>query len=217
MAFEDVIFPMDIAVGLQAGPRRDIEIQTSRSGREFRNQPAADSRRRYVATVPTSVQSANDALLNHWEGRRGPLKSFPLYDPGDHKSCAATASIAATDQTIGTGDGATTAFQLVKLYESAGPNPYSRIIWHPIVAGVLVALDGVPQGSGWTVSRTTGIVTFSVAPSAAVVVTAGFQFHTTVRYDGMELLGTNIAGALNDDGTLLVEYTDVNMIEVLGE
>ncbi len=48
---------------------------------------------------------------------------------------------------------------------------------------VRIALDGVDQPSGWSVNTTTGVVTFSSAPSAGVAVTAGFEFDVPVRFD----------------------------------
>jgi uncharacterized protein (TIGR02217 family) len=48
---------------------------------------------------------------------------------------------------------------------------------------VRIGVNGVEQTSGWTVDTTTGIVTFSVAPTNTHPVTAGFEFEVPVRFD----------------------------------
>lgn len=215
MAFHDHPFPVSIAVGAQIGPTRPLEVVTARSGVEARNLPAAASRRRFTLTVPPGAEDVQEALLHFWEGRRSGLYSFPLRDPADHKSCARSATPAATDQALGTGDGATVAFQLVKTYEPAGPNPWARSITKPVVASVKVALDGVEQLTGWSVARLTGVVTFDVAPGAGVAVTAGYEFDVPVRFEAPELIET----ILFRDDTLaregVTEYSDVTLIEDL--
>jgi uncharacterized protein (TIGR02217 family) len=89
------------------------------------------------------------------------------------------------DQALGTGDGATTAFQLVKRYES-GAQTWTRRIVKPVAGTVRVARAGVEATSGWSVDVATGVVTFAAAP-AGVLVTAGFEFDVPVRFDADRL------------------------------
>jgi len=83
---------------------------------------------------------------------------------------------------IGTGDGTTTAFQLVKHYAS-GAQSWTRAIAKPVAGTMRIALGGVEQLSGWSVDSTTGLVSFSAAPGAGVAITAGFEFDVPVRFD----------------------------------
>ena len=106
----------------------------------------------------------------------------PCEDWGDHKSCLPSQTPAPTDQAIGTGDGTTSAFQLVKRYAS-GAQTWTRAIAKPVTGTVRIAVAGVEQLSGWSVDATTGVVTFGVAPGAGVAVTAGFTFDVPVRFD----------------------------------
>src|SRR5690606_38607892 len=103
-------------------------------------------------------------------------------DWGDHRSCLPSGTPSPTDQTIGTGNGAITAFQLVKRYVSGGQT-WTRTITKPVADSVRVALDGAEQASGWTVDTTTGVVTFDTAPDNGIAVTAGFAFDVPVRFD----------------------------------
>jgi uncharacterized protein (TIGR02217 family) len=87
---------------------------------------------------------------------------------------------------IGTGDGETPAFQLVKRY-GAGDSAYARPITKPVAGTVLVAVDGVPQvaGTDFTLDTATGMVTFLAGhiPVEDAEVTAGFEFDVPVRFD----------------------------------
>ena len=49
MAFHQVRFPLDVALGARGGPERATDIVTLSSGREERNSRWAQSRRRYNA------------------------------------------------------------------------------------------------------------------------------------------------------------------------
>jgi uncharacterized protein (TIGR02217 family) len=177
----EVRFPTAIAFGATGGPERRTEIVTLGSGREERNSRWADSRRRYNAGY--GVRSLDDlhAVIAFFEERRGRLYGFRWRDRIDWKSCAPGVSVAATDQAIGTGDGAALTFQLGKTY-GADDAPYLRTIAKPVVGSVLVAVDGA-AAAGWTCDPATGLVTFGAPPEEGVAITAGFEFDVPVRFD----------------------------------
>jgi len=182
MAFHEVRFPDDISRGARGGPERRTQIVELASGDEERNASWANSRRRY--DVAYGIRRADDlaAVVAFFEARNGRLHGFRFKDWGDYKSGLPSAAISPTDQSIGTGDGMTTTFQLVKRYAS-GSQAWLRTITKPVASTVGVALDGAEQFGGWPVDTTTGVVTFGTAPAAGVVVTAGFAFDVPVRFD----------------------------------
>lgn len=182
MAFHDVRFPDNISRGARGGPERRTQIVELASGDEERNASWADSRRRY--DVAYGIRRADDlaAIVAFFEARNGRLHGFRFKDWGDHKSCLPSGTPSPLDQPIGTGDGATTAFQLVKRYAS-GAQSWMRAITNPVAGTVRIALNGTPQASGWSVSTTAGLVTFATAPAAGVAITAGFEFDVPVRFD----------------------------------
>jgi uncharacterized protein (TIGR02217 family) len=185
-SFHEIRFPLSIGLGSSGGPERRTDIVLLASGHEERNTRWADSRRRYNAG--TGVHSLADlhALIAFFEERRGRLTGFRFKDRGDFKSCAPDATPAADDQAIGTGDGATAAFQLKKTY-GGGIADYERTIAKPVAGTVKVAVDDVEQAEGadFVVDTATGIVTFQPGhtPDVDAVVTAGFEFDVPVRFD----------------------------------
>lgn len=178
--FHEVLFPVDISLNSEGGPTRRTEIVTLVSGHEERNSPWAGSRRSYNAGYGVKSLADIEAVIHFFEARRGRLYGFRFRDPFDHKSSSLAETPDAEDQAIGTGDGATTAFQLVKTYQS-GPAAYQRQIRKPVAGSVLAAVDGAP--ASFLVDETTGLVTFAAAPPAGAIVTAGFLFDTPVRFD----------------------------------
>jgi uncharacterized protein (TIGR02217 family) len=182
VAFHEVRFPTSIAFGSTGGPVRRTEIVTMGSGYEERNAVWANSRRRYDAGY--GVKSLDDlhAAIAFFEARMGRLHGFRFKDFSDFKSVAPNAAVTPTDQIIGTGNGTATTFALAKTYAS-GPGSWVRAIQKPVAETVRVSLNGVEQGSGWTVDTTTGVVTFAAPPGAGVSVRAGFEFDVPVRFD----------------------------------
>lgn len=195
MAFHEVRFPVEVAFGSTGGPERRTEIVTLGSGFEERNSPWADSRRRYNAGY--GVRSLDDlhGVIAFFEARHGRLHGFRWKDRVDFKSSAPQATVAVTDQAIGTGDGVADTFQLVKSYASGGQT-YTRTIRKPVAGTVLVAVDGQvkTEGAQFTVDAAAGAVTFTGGniPGVGAAVTAGFEFDVPVRFDA-DFLEINLA------------------------
>ena len=187
MSFDEVRFPVAISLGSSGGPGRRTEIVTTASGHEERNSRWADSKRRYNAGF--GVKSLNDIheVVAFFEERRGRLHAFRWKDHADFKSCAPGNAIAATDQVIGVGDGATATFQLVKHYGS-GLRDHVRVISKPVVGSVVIAVNGTSTAN-FTLNATTGLVTFlgGSIPGMDAEVTAGFAFDVPVRFDTDQL------------------------------
>jgi uncharacterized protein (TIGR02217 family) len=182
MAFHEVRFPDAISRGARGGPERRTQIVELTSGAEERNASWANSRRRY--DVAYGIRRADDlaAVVAFFEARNGRLHGFRFKDWADHKSCLPSQTPGPTDQSIGTGNGSATLFQLSKRYTS-GAQSWTRAITKPVAGTVTIALNGAPQLSGWSVSTTTGLITFTTAPATGVAVTAGFEFDVPVRFD----------------------------------
>ena len=127
MNFHDVRFPPSLSFGSLGGPQRRTDVVTLANGFEERNSPWAHSRRRYDAGLGLRSLDDIEKLLAFYEARRGQLYGFRWKDWADYRSCKPSGKILPTDQVIARGDGATRAFQLVKVYRS-GTASYARPI-----------------------------------------------------------------------------------------
>jgi uncharacterized protein (TIGR02217 family) len=186
--FHEVRFPLDVSLGSRGGPVRRTDVVTLASGREHRNSRWTHSRRRYDAGLGVRTLDALHGVLAFFEERRGRLHGFRFRDRVDHRSGPPSRAVGPLDQRIGTGDGTTRTFALVKAY-GTGAAAYARPIAKPIGGTVRIAAAGIEQavGGAFTCDPATGLVTFATAPAAGAAVTAGFEFDVPVRFDTDEL------------------------------
>ncbi|QBX37361.1 TIGR02217 family protein [Brevundimonas sp. S30B] len=185
-AFHEVRLPARLAFGSTGGVERRTEVLTLASGFERRSTPWALGRRRYL--IGAGLRSLDDlaALTAFFEARRGRLHGFRFRDFADYRSSAPGAAPSATDQRIGTGDGAGRTFQLTKAYGDV-----VRDIAKPVEGTVRVAVGGVELSADQVeIAPTTGQVTLASAPAMGAAVTAGFEFDTPVRFDTDRLEAT---------------------------
>jgi uncharacterized protein (TIGR02217 family) len=182
-AFHEVLLPLPFALGASGGPERRVDIVTLGSGRENRNTPWAHGRRRYdIGGAVRTLDQLHD-LIAFFEARRGRLHGFRFRDPFDNKSCAPSQIPAATNQSLGSGTGTQTLFQLQKSY-GAGVEAYLRPITKPVAGSVSIAVNGVALApAGFSVDTVTGQITLTTPPANGAAITAGFQFDTPVRFD----------------------------------
>ena len=167
-------------------PRWATEIVSVDSGSERVNQRWSTPL--YSFNLPDAVRyhETYEAIKDHWLVMKGPTHTWPFRDPLDFASvqlelCNTVPVLSGTDQTLGTGNGLTTEFQLIKTY-TRGSATHVRTIYHPIVSTVTVAIDSVDQVSGYSVDRDTGVITFDTPPAPGEVISAGYLFDVEVRF-----------------------------------
>ncbi|RYH03369.1 TIGR02217 family protein [Salipiger sp. IMCC34102] len=184
MAFHDIRFPANLSFGAMGGPERRTEIVTLANGFEERSTPWSQSRRRYDAGLGLRSLDDVERVTGFFEAREGQLHAFRWKDWADYKSCLPSKTVTAFDQVIGTGDGTTADWQLVKVYRS-GAQTYARAIAKPVEGTVQIAVGGDPlqESIDFDVDFTTGIVTFSDTPDEGASIEAGFEFDVPVRFD----------------------------------
>lgn len=182
-----VVFPEDISEGSSGGPGFLTNVVGVDSGDEARNIKWAQARCSYDVAYGIRTSTDMALVLSFFYARYGKAFGFLYKDWSDYSSALApTTPVTAFDQIIGSGNAVATQFQLKKTYSSGGFS-YVRTITRAIA--VQVAVAGVEQISpGWTFpwsySVTTGLVTFTTAPSAGTDnVKAGFKFYVPVRFE----------------------------------
>lgn len=174
--FHEVSLPIPIALAASGGPERRVETVTLANGREARNAAWAGSRRRWdIGSAATRIETLQ-VLIEFFEARGGRLHGFRFRDALDDRSGVHGAEVSPLDQLIGTGDGARTAFPLVKHY-----GDWARRIWKPVAGSLRVAVNGTEVG--FSADVTTGFITLDEPAAEGAAVTAGFRFDCPVRFD----------------------------------
>lgn len=204
--------PEGIERGSGFGPSFRNVIQEAISGNEQRY--AQWSKCRGVGDLSYGLQASDDplgdfaAILALWRAHFGSLYPFRFRDWSDY---------VATDEPFGTGDGATTAFQLTKTYDpslillgTAGSLFYVRDVVL-LASTPTIKVDGVTKTvtTDYTISDT-GLVTFTSAPTADKVLTWSGEFDVPVRFDIDQL-----PVILNDSD--LASIQSISIKEVIGE
>ena len=158
-------------------PKWSTRVQTAVSGREYR--AAYFSLPRWSFKLSYEVLRAGalaelQQLVGFFNARQGIFDSFLYADPSDS---------AVTALQFGTGNGVTTAFQLVR---TLGGN-IEPVVALPAVPAVFA--NGVLQSSGVSVNLNTGLATFTTAPANGVVLTWTGSFYYRCRFlqDDIEL------------------------------
>lgn len=160
---------------------------------------------RWQASKGIFSASRLDEFVGFIRARGGALHGFRFADLAD---CSTNPSDlkgapSALDQFIGYGDGSTTSYALRRTYESTDGDLPQRLgiedRFLPIhgetddrlakclglalgtTFNVLVAIDGTPQPTGWTLNLRTRTITFDTAPTSGVAITFGCYYDWAVR------------------------------------
>jgi uncharacterized protein (TIGR02217 family) len=180
----EVLFPEGIAEGSSGGPRLKTTIFASEQGYEQRNIDWSAVKSEYdvgqAVKTPLQIETL-EAFFN--AVAKGRAYGFRFKDWADYT---------VTDERLGTGDGATTAFQINKTYtytqaESGETytfvRPLYKIAWAS-VSGVTVAGVAKVEGTHFSVDYNKGLITFLSAPTGGQAVVLGHaEFHVPCRFD----------------------------------
>ncbi|MXP26876.1 TIGR02217 family protein [Altererythrobacter indicus] len=191
-AFDDILYPL--ALGRDAGvsPEFSTSVVVTASGHERRNSLWSDARLSYDVGPGIRSEEELGVLLSFFRARRGAARGFRLSDPFDCSSNAMRGTPTLIDQRIGTGDGITASFQLVKRYGS-GDDAQIRPITRPRAGTITVSVNGLAEAD-WTLGAG-GIITFASAPPEGADIRAGFLFDVPVRFaeDRLDITGATFA------------------------
>lgn len=228
MSFTEQRFPTTISYGSSGGFGHSTAITEVRTGQETRVARREVPRMRWNANEAVKSDDERAELITFVRAMRGSDVGFRFLDHTDYTTGANhTGAHSYDDVLIGTGDGVTKQFQLVKKYE-LGALSRSRPITKPIhgesveigeaaaqTFNVRIGVNGseVASSGNWTVDTTTGIVTFTSAPTSGHDITAGFAFDVPSRF-GIEvddLLDIALTGFEDS------EIPDVPIVEIVDE
>ncbi|QSB44919.1 TIGR02217 family protein [Tsuneonella flava] len=190
--FDDVLYPLAPGRDAGASPEFSTSVAVMASGHERRNALWSDARLHFDVGPGIRSEAELGVLLAFFRARRGAARGFRLSDPFDHSSHAMTGTPTPHDQRIGTGDGHTTRFRLVKRYGESD-DAQIRPITRPRAGSVAVSVAGVVVHE-WTLEPG-GWVVFAAPPAAGTRVCAGFLFDVPVRFaqDRLDVNGATFA------------------------
>jgi len=173
------IFPILPGLGYDVvrTPMWSTNIQTAVSGKETGVGSQSYPRWQWSLTynfLRSDSTAEFQTLVAFFNSQQGMLSPFLYQDAEDN---------AVTGQLIGTGDGATTAFQLARRFGSTAIGFIEPMFAPNIVSHVYI--NGV-AASGWTASpydsATPGVITFASAPAAGAAITVDFSFYFPCRF-----------------------------------
>lgn len=203
--FLDVTFPGHEITALAAEDIDTTEIIATVNGRESRNSSQRKLRRRYDLSAIEITRDQAQSIYDFFHVVGGRKRSFRFRD---------YRHFAVTSGNIGTGDGATTTFQLRSAHTFGGVTVYRDETKPRATPAIYV--NAVLQSSGVSTSLATGLATFTVAPAAAAVITATFEFDVCARFEQERLhwIATHAGGT---NGGQIIEFDALSVIEVFGE
>lgn len=105
-------------------------------------------------------------LVGFFLARRGSFDSFLFDDLTDES---------VVGQPIGTGDGSTTSFQLVRSFQG-----FTEPVFNTKGTSTIYKNGVVVPSANWSV--TTGVLTFTAAPASGAVITGDFGYRWPVRF-----------------------------------
>lgn len=172
-------FPSSLP-GIQFGnikrPVFDTRVVVGNNGREQRAARRIVPRWEFELSyefLRDNVNNEFQTLIGFVLNQLGQLNPFYYTDPYDNT---------ATGQVIGTGDGTTTTFRLVR--NVLGSSGFIDLVYYcPTLSNVY--LNGTMQSSGFSLSASANYgndsITFASAPSSGVVISADFNFAYVCR------------------------------------
>lgn len=191
MAFHDVVFPDDIAVGAVGGPGFNTTIVSTSSGIERRNINWEEAKGRWNVSFGVKTNAQMRTLIGFFRARFGNAFAFRFKDYIDFQGLSQPLRSLGSNQ-----------YQLTKVYGS-GPYTYQRDITKPISGTVQVYSDGSPIST--TIDHLTGIVTTTDTGT----LTADFEFDVPVRFDNDRMnITTSVVNIHDWDDIVLVEVKE---------
>jgi len=191
-AFDDVLYPFALGRTTMVSPEFSTSVAVTASGHERRNALWADARMHFDVGPGIRSEEELSQLLAFFRARRGAARGFRISDPFDFSSNGMSANPSMMDQLIGSGDGLTADFQLIKSY-GGETDPQIREITRPRSETIVVSVGGL-LATDWSLGEK-GKITLASAPATGVEVHAGFLFDLPVRFaeDRIDISGLNFS------------------------
>lgn len=201
--------PVDIRYGARYGDEYAVDVTTTKDGSRYPRLLHPYPMRVFQIAYRKGADSLYAQVLNLYHRAYGRYAGFRAKCLDDYTTHGETGAPTGTDQTLTRVSAG--VYQLRKQYGTDGAalsvGYPERTIYKPVAGTVVVAVDGVPQPSGWSVNTATGRVTFAVDPGESAVVTAGCEFDIPVCFDSTL--------TVQQDYPVVRDLGDIALIELL--
>lgn len=197
---DDPRFPDTVSEGAAGGPVFNTSIFEGHDGLEQRGIMWRLPRHKYNVSLGIRTNDDMDDVREFFYKVKGKNVGFRYKDWNDFEIIAGN---------IGTGDGASTIFRVVKKY-TVGSVTFSRRIYKLVSGTLNVYVNGVLKTltTDYTVDMDTGIITFVVAPTNMHPITVTCEFDVPVRLDLDFMLPTH-------SGYNVEDWSSIDLTEVL--
>jgi uncharacterized protein (TIGR02217 family) len=157
---------------------------------------------RLVAESEADLLSEVTYLRQFHLDRLGSFQGFRFRDWSDFEGL---------DQSIGTGDGVKTDFQLRKVYIISGSSAY-RPIQKPVVGSVSIFVDEILETQNWTINHSTGVISRNTPVTNGSLIRADFEFDVPVWFDS-DQIGFNLQGYEENSGDAIYRLDSLFVVE----
>ena len=181
MAHHNVRIPDSIERGAKGGPRFKTTILTLSSGHEKRNIDWQRVKCAWDIGYGMQYKEDYDDIIAFFYARQGKAHSFNFKDWTDFQ--IGTVGVASSRQSIGTGTGSNSLFQIFKRYSSGGID-FDRRITRITPGSLTVYVNGVVT-TAFTINL--GLINFTTPPPLTHPVEVICEFEVPVRFDQDEL------------------------------
>lgn len=196
---------LDLGVNLECvfTPKFNTTIAVNGAGIEQRNQNWVYPLSEFTLGGLTLNRTQLEYVNSFFQKKRGKSRPFLWKNWQDWK---------AVNQAIATGDGVKTVFQLVKTY--GGSNPLIVPITRPKLSTLSLTVAGVVS-TAWTLDLNTGKITFTSAPTGAIVATY-FEFFYPVR-SNVDSVSNRFKALRREDGAVIYELDNSIILQQIRE
>lgn len=202
-------FPTAISRGAVTVNDWNTQIHVLPNGNQTRIARQSQTLGRWSIDVELANKTEHKALRNFKLAVKGAAIAFRFKDWTDYESDGQQNCSPAV------GNGVTTAFQLQKTYEApAGGTSYVRTVTKPVASSIEIYKAGVLQTltTDYTVSSSTGVVIFVVAPGIGESVKAVFEFDKPAHFVNDE--NQEVIDQDDQDSEGLFHHTGIEIEEV---
>lgn len=195
-------FSENISYGATGGPGFSTEVFTSSSGAEQRNVLWSKAKCKYDVTHGIRDKADMDEIIAFFRIVHGKATGFRYKDWSDFELI---------DGLIGTGDGTTKDFQIVKRYSFGSQDDYVRElkkIVQSTVTGVTVGVAAQTEGTDFTIDYNNGRIIFNSPPGIGEDIRIGaLEFDVPVRFDTDDM-------AISLEAFELESWTGIPLVEL---